>query len=168
MRYRTLSLSVFLSVCVLAAPLHAAAKKPRTAKSDAAKTVWTNDEIEKLRARGLITFFTLPEPEPATPAADAPYDETKDPEWYAKQAALLQTELAGAQADLAQYLLTLDDAKSLNGLTGGVAIDKDPLGITPEAGIQIRERLVQDVASRIDALEDLARRNGFPPGLTRG
>jgi hypothetical protein len=99
MRYRTLSLTVFLSVCVLAAPLHAA-NKPRSARSDAAKTVWTNDDIEKLRARGLISFFTVPEAEPATPAADAPYDETKDSAWYAKQAALLQTEFASAQADL--------------------------------------------------------------------
>jgi hypothetical protein len=165
MRYRTLT--VFLSVCVLAAPLHAA-NKPRSAKSDAAKTVWTNDEIEKLRARGLITFFTVPETEPVAPAADAPYDEAKDSAWYAKQAALLQTELASAQADLAQYLLTLDVAKSLNSLTGGVAINKDPLGMTPEAGIEIREKRIQDVSNRIDALEDLARRNGFPPGLTRG
>lgn len=167
MRYRIFPLTVFLSVCVLAAPSHAATK-PRGAKSDSAKTVWTNDDIEKLRARGLITFFTVPDEGPATPAADASYDETKDSAWYAKQAALLQTELASAQADLAQYLVTLDDAKSLNSSTGGVAIDKDPLGITPEAGIQIRERRIQDVASQIDALEDLARRNGFPPGLTRG
>jgi len=150
MRYRTLSLSVFLSVCILAAPLHAATK-PRGAKSDAAKTVWTNDDIEKLRARGLITFFTVPDEGPATPDADAPYDEAKDSAWYAKQAALLQTELASAQADLAQYLLTLDDAKSLNSLTGGVAFDKDPLGITPEAGIEIRERRIQGVSNRIDA-----------------
>lgn len=167
MRYLTFPVSVFLSVCVVAAPSHAA-NKPRSAKPDTAKTVWTNDEIEKLRARGLITFFTVPEAGPAAPAADAPYDETKDPTWYAEQAAKLQTELASARADLAQYLVTLDDAKGLNSLTGGVAIDRDPLGITPEAGIQIRERRVQDVASQIDALEESARRNGFPPGLTRG
>ena len=164
MRYLT---SVLLFLCVLAVPSHAA-NKPRGGKPETAKTVWTNDEIEKLRARGLITFFTVPEAVPDTPDADAPYDKTKDPTWYAEQAAELQTELARARADLGQYRKTLDDAKRLNSLTGGVALDQDPLGITPEAGIEILERRVHELASQIDALEELARRNAFPPGLTRG
>jgi hypothetical protein len=167
MRYLPLPLSVLLFLCVLALPSHAA-NKPRGGKSETAKTVWTNDEIEKLRARGLITVFTVPEVVPATPAAPAPYDRTKDPMWYAKQAAELQTDLASARAELGQYRKTLDDAKSLKRMTGGVALDQDTLGFTPEAGIEILERRVHDVASQIDALEELARRNGFPPGVTRG
>jgi hypothetical protein len=167
MRYLPLPLSVLLFLCVLALPSHAA-NKPRGGKSETEKTVWTNDEIEKLRARGLITFFTVPEAGPAALDADAPYDETKDPTWYAKQAAQLQADLASARAELGQYRKTLDDAKGLSSLTGGVVLDQDPPGITPEAVIEILERRVHDLASQIDALEELARRNAFPPGLTRG
>jgi hypothetical protein len=53
-------------------------------------------------------------------------------------------------------------------MTGGIALDEGTLGITPEVGIDTLERRVHDVASQIDALEELARHNGFSPGVTRG
>ncbi len=167
MRYPSFSLNVFLSLCALATPSRAA-NNPGAGKSEAAKKVWTNDEIEKLRLRGLITLFTLPETAPAPPAATGPYDKTKDPMWYAEQGAKLHADLESAQAELRQYRKTLDDAKSLKRTMGGIALDQDTIGITPEAGIDILERHVRDVASQLDALEELARRNGFPPGVTRG
>ena len=167
MRYLSFPLSAFLSVCVLAAPSRAA-NKPRGEAPDKPKTVWTNDEIEKLRLRGLITFFSVPEAAPEAPAALGPYDRTKDPMWYAEQAAKLRVDLASAQMERRQYRKALDDARNLKRMTGGIALEQDAIGITPEAGIEILERRVHEVAGQIDALEELARRNGFLPGMTRG
>jgi hypothetical protein len=166
MRYLSFLLSAFLPVCLFAAPARSA-NKPSSEASDKQK-VWTNDEVEKLRVRGLITVFKVPEAPPEAPAAPLPYDRTKDPAWYADEAAKLHTELAGAQAELRQYRKTLDDTRDLKRTTGGIALEQDTLGITPEAGIEILESRVRDLATKIDALHDMARHNGFPPGLTRG
>ncbi len=167
MRYLSIPLSLFLFVCVLAAP-SSAAGKPRGGKSETTKKVWTNDEIEKLRLRGLITYFNVPEEAPAPSLPAGPYDRTKDPAWYAEQSAKLQADLASAQMELRQYRKAQDDARNLKRMTGGIALEQDTIGITPEAGVEILERHVRDVAGQIDALEELARRNGFPPGVTRG
>ncbi len=167
MRYLSIPLSVFLSVCVLAAPSRAA-NKPRAGAPDKPKTTWTNDEIEKLRLRGLITYFNVPEAAPEAPAERGPYDRAKDPTWYAEQSAKLQADLASAQAELRQYRKTLDDARNLKRTTGGIALEQDTIGTTVEAGTEILEGRVRDLTSQMDALEELARRNGFPPGLTRG
>ena len=169
MRYLTFVAGVLLCLGGVAQASRAA-NKPRDGKAETAKTIWTNDEIEKLRLRGLITFFSVPEkaPEAAAPASAAPYDETKDPAWYADEAAKLRAELTRAQAELREYRKALDDARNLKRTTGGLALDQDTIGITPEAGMEILERRVRDVAGRIDALEELARRNRFEPGLTRG
>jgi len=168
MRYLTFVAGVFLCLVAVAQPSRAA-NKPRGGKPEGAKTVWTNDEIEKLRLRGLITFFSVPEKAPEAPsAAAALYDETKDPTWYADQAAKLQADLASAQMELRHYRKALDDARNLKQTTGGLALDQDTIAITPEAGMEMLERRVRDVARQIDALEELRRRNEFPPGLTRG
>jgi hypothetical protein len=53
-------------------------------------------------------------------------------------------------------------------MTGGVNLDGGDIGITPDAGIEILQHRVQDTESDLDALEDLARRNGIPPGALRG
>jgi hypothetical protein len=45
---------------------------------------------------------------------------------------------------------------------------KADVGITPEAVIEILERRVKEVQTELDALEDLARRRGIPPGTLRG
>lgn len=166
MRYLSIPLSVFLSVCVLAAPSRAA-NKPRAAAPDKPKTIWTNDEIEKLRLRGLITYFNVPEEAPAPSVAAGPYDRAKDPAWYAEQAAKLQADLASAQMELRQYRKAQDDARNLKRMTGGIALEQDTIGITPEAGMEILERRVREAASQMDALEELARHNGFAPGVTR-
>lgn len=169
MRYLTFGIGVLLCLGAVAQTSRAA-NKPRGGKPDTAKQIWTNDEIEKLRLRGLITFFSVPEKAPEAPAAAAPavYDETKDPTWYADQAAKLQAELANAQMELREYRKALDDARNLKRMTGGLALDQDTIAITPEAGLEMLERRVRDMAMQIDALEELRRRNEFLPGLTRG
>jgi hypothetical protein len=53
-------------------------------------------------------------------------------------------------------------------MTDGINFDQGDIGITPDAGVEILQRRVQETQSEIDALEDLARHNGIPPGTLRG
>jgi hypothetical protein len=53
-------------------------------------------------------------------------------------------------------------------VTGGINFDVGDVGITPDAGIEILRQRVQDTESDLNALEDLARRNGIQPGTLRG
>jgi hypothetical protein len=52
-------------------------------------------------------------------------------------------------------------------MTGGINLDGGDIGITPEAGIEILEQRVMEEQARLDALEDLARRNDIEPGTLR-
>jgi hypothetical protein len=60
------------------------------------------------------------------------------------------------------------DARSLREMTGGINLDEDDIGITPEAGIEVLQQRVSETQAQLDALEDLARRNRIPPGTLRG
>ncbi len=53
-------------------------------------------------------------------------------------------------------------------MTGGINLDGGDTGITPDASIEILQRRVDEIQSELDALEDLARHNGIPPGTLRG
>ena len=93
---------------------------------------------------------------------------TEDPEWYAVQAAELSEELERRQTQLREYRQAIDDARSLRKTTGGINLDEGDIAITPEAGIEILERHVNEVQTEINELEDLARRHDIPPGTLRG
>jgi hypothetical protein len=156
-----------------------AAEKPRAAQQNSTqpKKVWTNDDMDELRARGLISIVgqeTPPAPAPAAPAATeaaAPVfpvyaSRLDDPSWYAEQAADWQAELDRRLADLQQQQEALALAK--NRVTQpGVAIDKPSLGVTPDAAIALLEAAVDDAQSQLDALADLARQHDIPPGTLR-
>ena len=62
----------------------------------------------------------------------------------------------------------IDDVRSLRKTTGGVNLDEGDLAITPEVGIEILERHVDEVQTEINELEDLAHRHDIPPGTLRG
>ena len=157
----------------IAFPLRAA-EKPRAAQtnpSTQSKKVWTTEDMDELRARGLITTFnpaiemivptpTVP-PEPATFAA-----KTQDPAWYADQASILQAELDEREAALREAHANLAAAE--NRITQpGIDMYKDNVGVTPQAGIAILEAQVREVQYQLDELSDLARRNNIPPGDLR-
>ncbi len=101
-------------------------------------------------------------------AAPSPYVETQDPEWYAEQASRLRAELESREAKLQHYRQALEDVRDLKTVTGGINFDVGDVGITPDAGIEILRQRVQDTESDLNALEDLARRDGIPPGTLRG
>src|SRR6266849_1625408 len=97
-------------LAVLIACSSQAAEKPRPAQSNQnqPKKVWTNDDMDQLRARGLISIAGQEAPEqtaqaPAVPAETTfPVYESRldDPAWYADKAADLQAELDKREAAL--------------------------------------------------------------------
>ena len=130
---------------------------------------WTNDDLEKLHSLGLISVVGRIDEEKPTPApAPEPYVRTQDPEWYAVQAPKLRDELERRQTQLREYRQAIDDARSLRKTTGGINLDEGDIAITPDVGIEILERHVDEVQKEINDLEDLARRHDIPPGTLRG
>jgi hypothetical protein len=171
MRYSFL-LAVILSI---AAALSArAAEKPRTAQGNQnqPKKVWTNDDMDQLRERGLISIVGQEAPattaEAVAPSAPAAYaSRFEDPEWYAQKAADLQAELDERAAALQEAQANL--AQVAKGITQpGIAMDKKNVGVTPEAGIAILDAQAREVQSQLDELSNLARQNNIPPGVLRG
>ena len=159
---------ITLGLVSIVMPLRAA-YRPRAVADSQDGMVWTNDDLENLHSRGLISIVgrTDEEKPKAAPAA-RPYVKTKDPEWYAAQAARWNDELKRRNTQLREYEQALDDARSLKKTTGGVNLDERDFAITPEVGIEILEKHVNQVQTEINALEDLARQNDIPPGALRG
>jgi hypothetical protein len=152
-----------------------AAEKPRAAQtspSTQTKKVWTNEDMDQLRARGLITTFN-PAPEMIAqaptvapePARFGP--RTADPAWFADEASMLQAELDRREAALreAQANLALAQERITQ---PGINMYEGNVGITPAAGIAILEARVHEVQDQLDELSDLARRSNIPPGVLRG
>ena len=158
-------------VLAIAFPSHAA-EKPRPAQASQTKRVWTNDDMDQLHARGLITTFSpaseTTAPAPTAPSAPATYSSRlEDPEWYAEKAADLQAELDKRDAALRDARENL--ARAAKGVTEpGIAMDKSNVGVTPEAGLAILEAQLREVQIQFDELSDLARQNNIPPGDLRG
>ena len=168
-RYLAFSLAISMTLGTLAIPLRAA-NKPRAGGTVAATVVWRNEDLERLRTKGPISVVGQGT-EQATTDAEAPswyVVETQDPDWYAEQASKLRAELESREVRLQHYCQALEDAKDLKTVTGGINHDGGDIGITPDAGIEILQQRVHDTESDLDALEDLARRDGIPPGTLRG
>jgi hypothetical protein len=149
-----------------------ATEKPRPAQAGQTKKVWTNDDTDQLRSRGLISTFSQV-PGTAVEAATAPSlpatyaSRTEDPGWYAQQAADIQAELDKREAVLREARAGI--AQAAEGITQpGIAMDKRGAGITPEAGLANLQAGVQEIQSQLDELSDLARQNNIPPGVLRG
>ena len=162
------SLAISMTLSTLAIPLRAA-KKPRAGKIEKTTVARRNNDLERLRAKSLISVIgQVPDEVTVGAEVPSPYVKTQDPEWYAEQAAKLRTQLESRDAELQHYRQAIEDARSLKTTTGGVDLAEGDIGITPEAGIEILQRRVHEIQSEIDALEDLARDNDIPPGALRG
>jgi hypothetical protein len=175
MRTYMFALSAFFALA-FAMPSRAS-EKPRSVQADQnhPKKIWTNDDMDQLRSRGLISIVGQEPNEAATPSATAPSETPapvyhsilEDPEWYAQKSADLQEELDKRQAALREQQTAL--ANAANGITQpGVSMDQPNAGVTPEAGLANLAAQVQEVQSQLDELSDLARQNGIAPGVLRG
>jgi hypothetical protein len=154
-----------------------AAEKPRPAQQNQnePKKVWTNEDLDRLRSRGLISIvgpdMSQTAPSPVAPTSEPIYPKynsrLEDPEWYAQKAADLQAELDMRQNALQQQQLAL--VLAADRITQpGLSLDRPNAGVTPEAGIAVLEAQVQVVQSELDELGDLARQNNISPGVLRG
>lgn len=143
---------------------------PRAVRASDANGIWTNEDLERLgKIPGLISVVGQPTNEISQGVeAPAPPSRMKDPAWYAEQASFLNARLEAEQADLRGFMQALNDVRELKSTTGGVDLDEDDIGITPEATIDILQSRVTETQTELDGLEDLARRNGIPPGVLRG
>ena len=160
--------AVILGLISVAIPLRAA-NRPHAGTDSQKPVIWTNDDLEKLHRPGLISIVGQMDEETSPPSsAPESYVETQDPAWYVEQAANLNEELERRRNQLEAYRQALEDARSLKTTTGGISLDEGDIGITPEAGIQLLEQRVSEIQTEFDELEDLARRNGIPPGTLRG
>jgi hypothetical protein len=155
-----------------------AAERPRPAQGNQnqPKKIWTNDDMDQLRARGLISIVGQEAAEPAAQAPAPPAEATfpvyesrlDDPAWYADTAADLQAELDRREAALRQQQTAIAQAVSNRITEPGLALDKDGPGMTPAAGLANLQAQVQEVQSQLDELSDLARQHDIPPGALRG
>jgi hypothetical protein len=168
-RYLTFSLAISVTLSTLAIPVRAA-NKPRAGKTEKTVVLWTNEDLERLRSLSVISVVGQPAvaDEETTSALPSLYVKTQDPEWYAEQAAELRHDLERSQAQLRQYHQALEDVRSLKDTTGGINLDEGDIGITPQASIEILQQHVNQTELELDALEDLARHHGIPPGTLRG
>jgi hypothetical protein len=146
----------------------------RAGQSNSVAFVWTNDEIDMLRESNVpisivgLKMEAAPAVVVAAPDEIGSYDRTKDPAWYAEQAAILQAEMDTRKGELTQQQEASAGAKNLRQTDPGVAMNRGDAGITPEAGINNLEARVHEAQGRLDALADLARQNDIPPSVLRG
>jgi hypothetical protein len=165
---RNLGITITLALASVAIPLRAA-NGPHVGADRQRPQVWTNDDLEKLHGLGLISIVgQVNEEETTEPSVPESYVNTQDPGWYAEEAANLRDELENSQAQLRDFQQAIDDVRSLRQTTGGMSLDYGDIGVTPEDAIGNLQQHVNDVQADLDALEDLARHNGIPPGVLRG
>lgn len=158
---------VSLALLFLASPLRAA-NEPHVGADRQRPLVWTNDDLEKLHGQGLISIVgQVGKDRSPWPSAPEIYVRTQDPQCYVAQATKLRDDPDQRQAQLRDYQLALDDARSLRETTGGISFDYDDVGISPEAAIDIFQQRVNEAQTELAALEDLARHNDIPPGALR-
>jgi hypothetical protein len=172
------AMSAMLAVCA-AAPLSTLAGGPPAkpaARPDEQKKVWTNEDVARLNpdyvegagnSATVIavvppTFVVTPEgPKPAPVVVAVPIAPERDPAWYGQQLANWQTQLAAVEAreqGLRNFRATS------TGLATGLVLDGPVEGITTDNLIANLDAARHDILAQIDALEDLARSNGFAPG----
>jgi len=164
---RQLCISLCLALVTGAIPSRAG-NRPNAATVRESNVVWTNDDLDKLHDIGLISIVGREDDEkPSSATAPVQYLRTQDPDWYAAQAANLQSELEYRQTQLLKYQQALEDARSIRESTGGIDLVGKDFAITPEGGIEILQQRVNETQSELDALDDLARRNDIEPGALR-
>jgi hypothetical protein len=175
MRNYTFPLAAALALLIVCSSQAAEKPRPAQGNQNQPKKVWTNDDMDQLRARGLISIAGQ---EPAAPATQAPAASAEttfpiyesrldDPDWYADRAADLQAQLDKRLADLQQQQEALALAKDRI-TEPGLALDKDNAGVTPAAGLANLQAQVQETESQLDELSDLARQHNIAPGVLRG
>jgi hypothetical protein len=128
-----------------------------------AKKVWTNDDLTS--SSGSANISSSPARSNLRPVKTGQQPATakgRDAKWYHDQIAKLQAQVPPLDSQIADLQAALDGKPTGDGKTSqrprGVKADDWSVELT-----QLREKRV-DLLSKIDALQDQARRNGIPDG----
>jgi hypothetical protein len=181
--FSTLAVSCVLAFGV-AAPIatlagNGPAKPAASPKPDVQKKVWTNDDVERLNpafvetagkrtiveSAGPSTVVVTPtgvRPAPVVVAVAVPREQQQDPAWYGQQVTELQAELAVVESREEQLQNFRNTA---TGLPTGLMLNAPTGGITTDNLIANLDAQRQEIRAQLDALGDLARSNGLPPGI---
>ncbi len=165
---RYLLLAIAAGAISVATPVRAA-NRPHTGTENQNILVWTNNDLEQLHDRDLISIVgRANEGTSESEPSPQPYMKTEDPDWYAEQARRLRDELQRRKAQLIEYRQAIQDVESLKARKSGINLDESNIGITPGADIEILQHRVNEAQAELETLQDLARRNDIPPGTLRG
>src|SRR5712692_5701161 len=138
------------------------------AKSANPKKVWTEDDLNSLKSRVSVVGGPSKSPKtsqklPQDNQAAASLPPEKDPAWYHRQLLPLRAQIEEMDAQIrklkdAQGGKETSDAGRRYGLH---------LPMNTQDRIEVLEKRKRELQSKVDALEDQARRNGLNPGDLR-
>jgi len=168
-----LALGVLVSLLLAVSATAGGAPKVKSDRPSQERKIWTSEGVEALRTKGIISLVglqsaaaaaeeTAATEKPSVPLA-RPVQE-KDPEWYAEQVAKIREEIAPLDLEIRYIRSALASRRTVE---GGINLDRENPGITPESSIWVLENRKRELAARLDALEDQAHRNGILPGALR-
>jgi len=139
-------------------------------KQDQSRRVYTNDDFGWFHPSTTAAAASQPaQAVSASPQASAFSSDgqvallnpEQDPQWYAKQVASLQNELATVENKvdaLQQFRATSE------GLPTGLVLNAPTEGVSTDNLIAQLQSRQQQIEQQLDDLADLARVNGLPPG----
>jgi len=170
---RRLALPLLVAIGWIAPAVSFAGGPPAEPPKPAISTrVWTSEEVEALRGRGLISLIGQQPAEVSASAETPPEGEirtprpvrAKDPEWYAEQAAAARLAMEVARAEARRVRRELGNARYWE---GGLNLARENTGITPVSELEILDARNRAELESLDELADQARRNGISPGALR-
>ena len=168
-----LALALLASLVLASTGTAATASRAKSATPPQERKIWTSEDVEALRTKGMISLVGSDSTDGTAEeivateklsAALARQTREKDAEWYAEQVAKIREEIAPLDQEIRYIRSALASHQTRE---GGINLDREKPGITPESSIWVLENRRRDLAARLDALEDQARRNGVLPGALR-
>ena len=108
-----------------------------------------------------LSWWLLKAPPAASGAEVTLLNPQQDPQWYAKQAAYLDDELASVES----HVDALKQFRNTStGLPTGLVLNAPTEGVSTDNRIAQLESRRDQILQQLDDLADLARVNGLPPG----
>lgn len=142
---------------------------PEKEKPDARrpKKVWTNDDMQGLGGTSGVSVVGEAPAAPGRGNATAQprgYVKEKDSNWYRQQLAPLRSELERLDKEIVR---TREFINGEHTGEGRLKVNVFSVPMNPADQIAQLEKRKATTQTKIDALEDLARRNDIPPGALR-
>jgi len=137
-----------------------------SSRKDQTKRVWTNEELQRLASRPVANApeISTPDTSPSGTSVREHYTRQKDPKWYVGQLQPLREQLIRTESELK----ALQQARKYGaGITGAVALDQEPEGVSPEGQLEVLQQRRAQLLRKIDELEEQARHNEIVPGELR-